>query len=548
VLPNFRVGEPDAAALAAVCRRLDGIPFAIELAAARLRVLSLTSLAERLDDRFKLLGTGNRTVVPRHQTLRALLDWSYDLLTVEERTLLHRLAIFAGPFTLEAATAVYADDQNKMLLVLDLVSALVDKSLLSAEPRDDRYRMLESTRAYARERLSNSLDYHLVSLRYATYCAKVARRIGDLHWTLPTEDWLRAALPEAENVLDALRWCLDAGQDYQLAGEIAGQLNHFWRATAYRAQGERLIDRVLAALGPEPTPILALLYLARAHATDVPSLEVARRAVELFEQVGDEQGLALAYTEFAIAATVADGSRNVDHCFDAAIEIAGRLDRPLLLVYILERQTIPCFMRGDYVQAAALARRVQLLFERLGDPVQAGIQLARQAEALFAATRSIDQPLVLAEGGYALYRGQTVARAGRLWCLMNLAAYNVIAGKFDEAHRVLCEAWPLSRAVGSQTMLGYGFEFLAATLAGRGESRRGARIAGFAAAYIARERMRRYPTEQTCHEILMTHLRAALSPNELEGLLAEGAACGQDLMLSEMDRALAAGGGHAEHR
>ena len=160
------------ATLAAICRRLDGIPLAIELAAARAAVLGIEELAARLDDRFQLLTGGRRTALPRHQTLRATLDWSYELLAEPERVILRRLAIFAGAFSLEAAGAVAASPESHRRQVIDGLSNLVTKSLVAAEVEGtvrDRYRLLDTTRAYALEKLDESGERQWMARRHAEY-------------------------------------------------------------------------------------------------------------------------------------------------------------------------------------------------------------------------------------------------------------------------------------------------------------------------------------------------------------------------------------------
>ena len=157
--PAFRFSAGNAAAVASVCTRLDGIPLALELAAARVRMLTPEQIAERLDDRFRLLSGGSRTALPRQQTLRALVDWSYDLLGAAEQTLLCRLSVFAGGWSLEAAEAVCAGGDVEERDVLDLLSHLAAKSLLVVEPPEDgqvRYRLLESIRSYAHDRLAQA--------------------------------------------------------------------------------------------------------------------------------------------------------------------------------------------------------------------------------------------------------------------------------------------------------------------------------------------------------------------------------------------------------
>src|SRR6185369_1425440 len=163
--PDFTITSDNAAAVADICHRLDGIPLALELAAARVRAMTVDKIAERLGDRFKLLARGDRTALPRQQTLRALIDWSYDLLDAAERSLFAKLSVFAGGFTLEAAEHVGEDGEHD---VLEVLTSLVEKSLVSLDAEHQRYRMLETVRQYAAERLEQA-DGHATRARHLAF-------------------------------------------------------------------------------------------------------------------------------------------------------------------------------------------------------------------------------------------------------------------------------------------------------------------------------------------------------------------------------------------
>jgi predicted ATPase/DNA-binding SARP family transcriptional activator len=535
VVPAFQAGEADTTALAAICRRLDGIPFAIELAAARLRVLSIRSLAERLDDRFGVLVSGDRTALPRHQTLRALLDWSHDLLTESERRLLRHLALFAGRFTLEAAAAVCAGDEGEKLVVLDLLSALVDKSLVIAEPRDDRYRLLETTREYASEQLRACGDYAEGAARFAAFYVNIASLVDDLYWTLPTEEWLAMVTPETENLQEALHWCFNVSHQYTLGAAIAGKLVQFWRVTPYRAQGKRYIDRALEALPPAVTPTAAHLYFARSQVAERSDKDAAKRACELYEELEDKQGLALAYSEYAVA--LADEHQELDHFFSDAIEIVQQLNRPRMSAAILETQVVTYFRRGNYERSNAAAERAYALYQLLGDEVKMASCLARLADCAFALTGNVDEALRLGGRAHAMYDARPNARpAWRIWCVINLAGYSVVAKRFDEARALAAEGLVLSREGGVDWQLMSCVEQLAAVQAAFGQARRAARTLGFTSNYLDVNNIERGPTERACLAVLMEHLRAALPEDEIEALLLEGASLGRDVILADIDQ------------
>jgi predicted ATPase/DNA-binding winged helix-turn-helix (wHTH) protein len=213
--PHLAADDRIAAISAPICRRLDGIPLAIELAAARVAGLGLEGLAARLDDRFKLLTGGHRTALPRHQTLRATLDWSYELLSEPERIVLCRLAIFAGGITLESASAVAADSQITASDLVDVLANLVSKSLITADAVDHfpaqplvGYRLLDTTRAYALEKLTQSGGLQLLAQRHAQYYRDLFERAATEWEVWPSAEWLGTYARQIDNVRAALDWSL----------------------------------------------------------------------------------------------------------------------------------------------------------------------------------------------------------------------------------------------------------------------------------------------------------------------------------------------------
>ncbi|MFC1417972.1 BTAD domain-containing putative transcriptional regulator [Streptacidiphilus cavernicola] len=243
----------DAAAVAEICRRLDGLPLAVELAAARLRMLSPGQIADRLDDRFRLLTGGSRTARPRQQTLRAVVDWSWELLPEAERGALRRASVFAGGWTLEAAEAVLADPDP-----LGLIGALVDKSLVVAQEADGevRYRLLQTVRAYAAERLAESGEETAARQAHLDYFLGLAATAQPQLRGAEQLRWLRLLSAEHDNLNAALRHA-DTGAALRLIGELAG----YWLLRGLRFEGGPYARRVLESLGgPHPPPGLAEEY------------------------------------------------------------------------------------------------------------------------------------------------------------------------------------------------------------------------------------------------------------------------------------------------
>jgi predicted ATPase/DNA-binding winged helix-turn-helix (wHTH) protein len=244
-----------AAIIGAVCRRLDGIPLAIELAAARTATLGVEGLAARLDDRFRLLTGGHRTALPRHQTLRATLDWSYELLPETERVVLRRLAIFAGGFTLEAANAIGASAESPEIAALDVVDGvanLVAKSLVWAHVGGAvvRYRLLETTRAYTFEKLTESGEFEHVARRHAEYYRDLFER-AEAEWeTRPIAEWLEDYRHWIDNVRAALDWAFSPSGDASIGVALTAASVPLWFQLSLMVECRGRIERALSSLEP----------------------------------------------------------------------------------------------------------------------------------------------------------------------------------------------------------------------------------------------------------------------------------------------------------
>jgi predicted ATPase/class 3 adenylate cyclase/DNA-binding CsgD family transcriptional regulator len=243
--PNFSITNDNALAVAAICQRLDGIPLAIELAAARARMMSAERIADALADRFHLLAGGDRTAVPRQATLRASVDWSYDLLPEAERALLRRLSVFAGGFSLDAAERVGAAEEVGRYDVLGLLSALVDKSLVQVNDSGDRYQLLETIRAYAAEELAGSGEEVATRDRNLSFFVELGERAETGMRTSATAWWLSVLDAEHDNLRAALDWSLASGQP-GTGAQLLYAISQFLYIRCFRTEGWRRCEDLLA--------------------------------------------------------------------------------------------------------------------------------------------------------------------------------------------------------------------------------------------------------------------------------------------------------------
>jgi non-specific serine/threonine protein kinase len=253
-LSTFSMTNDNVGTIAQICYRLDGIPLAIELAAARVKSLAVDKIFERLDDRFRLLTGGSRIALPRHKTLSAMIDWSYDLLSESERVLLRRLSVFAGGWTLEAAEDVCADDDTEGASrvlhrneILDLLARLVDKSLvvLDVEATETRYRMLETIRQYAHDKIVDAGELDYLRNQHLRFFAQL---VDDTRYILETAqrtEWLPRLESEHDNLRAALGWAVE--RDLETARWMAGMLERFWFFGDHLSEAHTWYARVLNA-------------------------------------------------------------------------------------------------------------------------------------------------------------------------------------------------------------------------------------------------------------------------------------------------------------
>jgi predicted ATPase len=311
-LPHFAVTNNNAPALASVCYRLDGIPLAIELAAARARSMSVEGMSQRLDQCFRLLTGGSRMAPRRQQTLRALIDWSYDLLSDAEKTLLWRVSIFSGGWTLEAVEQVCVGEGIADWEVLDLLTSLADKNLLLAEEREGatRYRLLETVRQYARERVQEPGEEARWHGRHLTYFLALAEEAEPLLIGADQRAWLDRLETENDNLRAAMAWAAASGGDAVAGLRLAGALWRFWYFRGYLSEGRGWLSRLLAAAprGQAAAARAKALIWAGTLATYQGDYPAARALCEeglaLQRELGDRLGIANALSNLGGLATL----------------------------------------------------------------------------------------------------------------------------------------------------------------------------------------------------------------------------------------------------
>jgi predicted ATPase/DNA-binding CsgD family transcriptional regulator len=415
VAPAFALTKQNTPALAHLCRRLDGMPLAIELAAARMRVMSVNQIAERLDDRFRLLATHSRTTVSRHKTLRATMDWSHDLLADNERVLFRRLSVFAGGFTLEAAEQVCAGEGIERDDVLDLLSRLVDKSLVVVEERsgEARYRLLETVRQYGWEKLEESGEAEVVRRQHASFFLTWAEEMEPkIEPNINITDrrlWLERLEIEHDNLRAALRWAQESSPEMGL--RLAVALHWLWYHRGYLSEGRGWYERALLRAPARTATRARALYgagwiawaqgdhpVARprleesveiwrelgggpglAHALWILGLEMLDRgepavarslteeSVKIFRTIGDQFGIAESLANLGAIVLNQGDHALASSLLEESLAISRKMGDDWMLSLPLRNLGVAAFRRGDHDRAAVLIKESLVLLRELGD-------------------------------------------------------------------------------------------------------------------------------------------------------------------------------------
>jgi predicted ATPase/DNA-binding SARP family transcriptional activator len=433
--PGFELDDGNAVAIAALCHRLDGMPLAIELAAARVGVLTPAQIVERLDGSLDLLSTGSRTAMTRQQTLRATLAWSFDLLDGDEQVFLRRLAVFAGSFGLEAAEDVCAEAPLKRSDAAAHVGRLVDKSLLHVEEGsgDHRYRLLETVRQYAAEQLEQAGEREDFEYRHRDWYVELAESDPTPAGDLPSRDRLRRLDLERDNLRAALASAM--ADDPQTALRLAVALWRFWLMRGYLAEGYRWLDASLAA-APEHTAVRARALLAAClvglrRGVHERIHEFGAESVAIFAELGDNAGMFDAVEVSAAYRTIVSGEKDIEALLGEYGElIAADLPPARPLAWAAHTRGIGAWFRREYPRArqqleAAMKHSGQLVADRRPAlwPTSYGV-ISMEPECGY--------PLFLQEDTVLVARrvGGEVAAA---YVLLNLAAVDRVEGEFAQA-------------------------------------------------------------------------------------------------------------------
>jgi len=491
VSPSFALTEQNAPSVARVCYRLDGIPLALELAAARSKVLSVEQIADRLDDCFGLLSSEGRTAIPHHRTLHATMDWSHGLLSEGERVLFRRLSVFAGGFTLEAAESVCAGGDLDEGGVLDLLSHLVDKSLVTAWEVDGaaRYRLLETVRQYGREKLSVAGEAGEFRGRHAGYYLALAEEAEPRLRGERQVAWLGRLEREHGNLRAALRWLLDGGMPAE-AARLGWALWLFWGIRAHFAEGRGWMEEALSVGGG------AMPASARARALFVAGM--------MANYLGDHL--------------------SAEPLLDECIRLFGGLGDRLGTAYALSNAGFAAAGQGWHGGAVALNEESVELFLAVGEKWGAAIQLCFLAVA-WRDHGDHGRAKPLAERALELSRevGERQAISAALYTLATLAQAE---GDHGRAGDLFEEGLAVSAELGNEADVAHCLEGLGSVAADEGTTARAAVLWGAEEALLEKlgAAVYTYVPERSLHRSRVVAARARLGERAFSAAWAEGKA------------------------
>jgi len=526
-LPDFALTGARASAVAELCIHLDGIPLALELAAARMRSLSIEQINARLHDRLRLLTSGIRSAVPRQQTLRAALDWSYDLLAEDERKVLRRLGVFAGSFTLEAASSVTSDQTIDEFAVIDLVGQLVERSLIVADTGDSRarYRLLETMRAYALEKLAEACETNALRRRHGTYFRDLFERAPDDSLRMTEADWRAVYLPELDNVRAVLDWALGPEGDNAIAVALAGASGSMWVTLSLYDEGVQRLEAAAARVGPDTSEsdearLCMALGIRLGEAAPPRAVVPLERAIDLYRRLEDAPWLAQSLLKLGVVLAMMGQFERAPMVFAEALPWVQRVGLPKLFAVYFKDLGGLNVMTGDSAGARACFERAVTLYREAGAESAALAVLVMLADVTWALGDLDAARDALIETVARLRNSPLSSKDSLGVCLLNLSGVHTERGELDCALTAAREGLPLLQEAGYAwsvcDILG-----LRAALAGNLAS--AARVAGYADSAFAAMKASRQHNEARAHERLHALLREQCDSAELERLLVEGA-------------------------
>ncbi|HXN53632.1 MAG TPA: protein kinase [Candidatus Acidoferrum sp.] len=488
VKPDFELTEQNASAVAEICARLDGLPLAIELAAARIKLLSPSAMRTRLASRLQLLTGGARDLPTRQQTLRGAIDWSYDLLNAAEQKLFRRLSVFVGGGTLEAVEAVCNTKNDLGFDLLDGMASIVDKSLVQQvdQPAGDlRFLMLETIREYALEKLTASGEGELTKRAHAAYYLVLAEEGASDEAGAESSEWLNCLETEHNNLLSALDWLTDTGNaDWAL--RLGTALFRFWETREYLTEGRDRLGKILkleGAVAPTEGRVRALFaagVLAGEQGNYASADTLIDESLQIARKLGDQRGVAVCLNALAVHARDRGDIAVARRLFEECLALWRGFGDPLTIARSLSNLASIVRLQGDYANARSFYAECLSIFRKSNN--RTGIAWSLNYQGDVARDQGdVESARSLYEEGLDTFRelGDRWGMAGSLADLGNLARDQE---NYDVADSLYRESMRMFQALGHKRGIARVLECFACSAAAQRQPARSLRLAGAAAA------------------------------------------------------------------
>ena len=512
--PSFALTPSSARAVAEVCQGLAGIPLAIELAAVRVGTLSVEQISERLQDSLKLLTSGNRTAAPRQRTLRGALDWSHDLLSHAERALFSRLSVFAGGWTLEATESIGTSNGIEQEDVLELLSGLVDKSLVVAETSEEgrpRYRMLEPVRQFARQKLDDSGEGENARREHAVFFLGLAEEAEPKFRGPEEATYSRLLETEHDNIRVALSWALDGG-DPELGLRLAAALRWFWNARGHLNEGAEQFEKALGACGGAAASRAGAFYgwghILRKQSHFERAEACFEEALALYEELQDEAHVADSLEALGLVAFDRGDNARASSLYEQGLTSARKSGNTAVIPSILNGLAVIAFEGHDLERAQRLWGEALKLAREQGNVFGAASALMLKGYAGLVQGNH-GQATALFQGALGLYR-EIGIKINEARCLRGLGVATTFKDAPRQARPLLEVSLRIFRELGSKVDIAENLDALAVTAGGLKEDLRAARLWG--AAEGVREALNApwLPTDRLLYEPGLAVARARL--------------------------------------
>ncbi|HEX9038605.1 MAG TPA: tetratricopeptide repeat protein [Ktedonobacterales bacterium] len=487
VRPSFTLTTENAPAVAQVCHRLDGMPLAIELAAARMRALSAEQIVARLDHAYQLLTGGSRTALPRQQTLRAAMDWSYDLLPAHEQDFFRRLSVFAGSFSFEAAEAICAGEPGaagEAYDALDVLSSLIDKSLVVMEQRGSaaRYRLLEPVRQYGQDKLQESGEAAQTRRAHRDWYARLAEQTESETQQAQQEVWFERLEEEHDNLRAALGWSLER-EEAETAARIAAAIHRFWLLRGHMSEGRSFLERALAAYPAKTVTRVRALYAAAILASLQDDYSTGKRlaheSLALSRELAERRETGYALYVLGRLARIEGDYAGAARLFEESLALFRQLGRREDIALVLSGLGLTVLYLGDSERAAALSEESLEISRELGDSRGIASWLANLSVVMLA--RGDDtRARALCEESLAIRRALGY-KGGCAHSLALLGRITLHQGAYERAVACFTESLALRQETGEKEGVAVALEGLAAVAGAQWRPVHAARLYGFAA-------------------------------------------------------------------